>query len=169
MALPEDAEEWLERWISSHGDRITQFAHSYLRDWDEAQDVAQETFIRLFEAHQRRPRVTFSPAWLYQVAHRICIDRYRKRRSSERTAADAGNAALGVTHVTTDALLVHDTLERLPPRDRECLWLLYYEDLSIQEIANLLHLTPESVRARLSRARSRFRASWGGEPDGTDR
>lgn len=165
MGEHEDAEEWLGRWIAAHSDRITQFAFTYVHDWDDAQDVAQETFLRLFSSHRRHPGVQLSPGWLYQVAHRLCIDRHRKRRSSERFAASMTGISSGVQDIA-DTLVVHEVMNHLHPRDRECLWLVYYEDLSIAETAKALHLTPEAVRTRLRRARDRFRAQWEEETSG---
>ncbi|MDA8346488.1 MAG: sigma-70 family RNA polymerase sigma factor [Thermaerobacter sp.] len=158
------SEEWLEGWITSHGDRITQFAFTYTRDWQAAQDVAQETFLRLFTTHSSRPEAHISPGWLYQVAHHLCVDMLRKQHKAA-PSVEPPDLSSGL-HDGTDVLAVHEVMNHLRPRDRECLWLAYYEDLSIAETAKALHLSPEAVRTRLRRARDRFRAQWEVETSG---
>lgn len=165
MGAREEAEQRLEGWITSHGDRITQFAFTYVQDWAAAQDVAQETFLRLFSTHCQRPEVRISAGWLYQVAHHLSIDMLRKRQGPRRLEAKITAMTSGMQDLTV-TLVAREVMKRLHPRDRECLWLVYYEDLSIAETAKALHLTPDAVRTRLRRARDRFRAQWEVETSG---
>lgn len=159
MGNVEGSTSWVEAWVNSHGDRITQFAYTYTHDWGAAQDIAQETFLRLYRSRTHLQRTTFSPRWLYRVAHRLCID-WNRRRHGEHLLRDPADVGTSSQRDRPDRLAVQELLDRLPPRDRECLWLLYYEDMSIAEIARRMRMNPAAVRTRLRRARNRFRTMW---------
>jgi len=151
-------EAWFASMVERYGDRLVGFAQTYTQNWDDAQDIAQEVFLRLLRTRRQRPEASISPGWLYQVAHRLCIDWCRKRRRSASLALRS--AECPPMQAGLPDLSLQELLDQLPACDRECLWLLYYEDLSIAEIGLLLDLTPEAVRMRLHRARTHLRALW---------
>ncbi|MDA8346574.1 MAG: sigma factor [Thermaerobacter sp.] len=64
MGKAEDGASWVEAWVNSHGDRITQFAYTYTHDWEAAQDIAQETFLRLYRSRTDLQRTTRQDGWL---------------------------------------------------------------------------------------------------------
>jgi RNA polymerase sigma-70 factor (ECF subfamily) len=148
---------WLEHWIERWGDRMTRFAYTYVEDRGTAEDLAQEAFLRLFRHHQAHPHEDPRPAWLFTVVYRLAMDHRRRRQLEARVAGFRGETA------SSDAdtrLLVQDLVDRLPERDRACVWLFYYGDLSVKEIAEALATTPSEVKTRLYRARRRIGALW---------
>ena len=148
----------VETWVVAWGDRITRFAHSLTLDPALAQDVAQETFLRLLVWQRQHPLADPGPAWLFTVARNVAIDQLRRRR----TSAVREQASAPTDPDLAQRLAVRDAVAALPPGDRACLWLFYYGDLSVAEIGSTLHLSPTAVKARLHRARRRFAAIWDG-------
>lgn len=148
MSGPDEVEAWVKEW----GDRVTRFAYTYTRDWMAAEDVAQETFLRLY--HHARAGRAVSPAWLLTVARNLATDWLR------RSPAVALREDDGVSPEADRQLLVRDLVDRMRPRDREVLWLFYYADCSMVQIAEMLHIPVAQVKTRLHRARQRLRASW---------
>ena len=148
----------LVEWVAHYGDRLVQFAYTYLHDWDAAQDVAQETFARAMSTGRH-----LTPGWLFTVAHNLAVDEIR-RRHRVATVADCAPAMKG-TEVGL-SLQVTDALQRLSRRDRECLWLFYYADLSLEDVGKAMGLSASQAKGRLYRARRRFAVTWGTDQDG---
>lgn len=119
-----------------------------------AEDLAQETFVRLLRSirQYQYPR-PFKP-WLYAIASNLARDHFK---SADARYTDALDEAFEIaTEADTWALSgdeiaqVHGALQRLPTQQREALVLRYYNDLSLQEIADALHIPVGTVKSRLS-------------------
>lgn len=142
------------------GKKLVGFANLYTQDYALAQDMVQETFLKLYRWHQRHPNDTIHPGWLYRVLSRE-IATVRRRHTIATQPID--EAVEMTTHESSYLRMeVQDTLLRLPLPDQECLWLFYYLDWPVSQIAATLQVTPETVRGRLFRARQRFRDIWEG-------
>jgi RNA polymerase sigma-70 factor, ECF subfamily len=144
-------------------------AGGFLRDRGEVEDVAQEAFLKAYEALSRfRTDARFGP-WITQIATRLCYDRLRGRRRrqevgwddlswSEQTAA-RGLAAGGTA--TEDAAASRDLADRalatLPPKDRQALILADALGHTAAEVGQMMGCTALAVRLRLHRARRAVR------------
>ncbi len=161
--------DWLDTWIQEWGDKLTRFAHLHTGDRDLAQDIAQEAFLRLYRYHRDNPHESLTVGWLFTVTRNLARDALRKQRRqhNRETKLESSLAGVGSSFESgvTDRLMVDKVLYTLSQKDRDCLWLFYYEDYSVKDIAERLHLTPAGVRTRLHRARHRFEAEWEGIQD----
>ncbi len=162
---PDSLDEWIEPWMSLWANKITRYAFVLVCDQDLAQDVAQETFMKLLLFHRRYPRRSVTVGWLFKVARHLAFDTLRRHRRHPRSdngkidGDDTTNVNQSDSHVWMP-ILFRDLLERLPADDRECLWLFYYADWSTEQIARHLHIPPGTVRARLLRSRRRLKILW---------
>jgi RNA polymerase sigma factor (sigma-70 family) len=144
-------------------DAVVGLAHRMLGDAHEAEDAAQETFVRAYtQLATYQPARKFS-TWLLSIASHLAIDRLRRRRflalpletvpllewMADPDVADPERAAL--EGVERDSL--QRQLERLPAKYRCVLVLRYWYDFSYQEIAEALQMPPTLVKARLHRGR----------------
>jgi len=144
--------------------RIVQNAH-------EAEELAQETFVRLYQTRARfREGARFSP-WLYAIATNLARNRLRwwRRRPAVTLeawtefggeAADessAGRAASGALEQHECVEAVREAVAALPVELREALILCEYEELTQAEAAEALGVTPKAVEMRLYRARAGLR------------
>ncbi len=129
---------------------------------DEAQDIAQETFARLYQQRVRHPEREMSVAWLYTVARRLVVDHWRARRDVPQDSLAQQTPSLerdpAAIVATRDA--VARLLRRLPASERDCLVLFYFQDWTTERIAESLRIAPATVRVRLHRARERLRTLW---------
>lgn len=150
---------WLEGWMVNWGDKLVRFGFAHSGDWALAQDVAQETFLRLYHWHRSHPQREITPAWCYQVAYHLLVDDHR-RRTRERGLDPDPPAGRDPAEAAGDRAAVRDALASLSPADREALWLFYYEGWSTDHIAITLGRSPATVRTRLKRARDRFRTAF---------
>jgi RNA polymerase sigma factor (sigma-70 family) len=144
--------------------RIVQNAH-------EAEELAQETFVRLYQSRDRfREGARFSP-WLYAIAANLARNRLRwwRRRPAVSLEAwtefggetadesNAGRAASGAMEQRERAEAVRGAVAALPVELREALVLCEYEGLAQAEAAEALGVTPKAVEMRLYRARAGLR------------
>ncbi len=137
---------------------------------DAADDVFQESWIRVVRARDRfDPKRKFS-TWLFQIANNLCRDRWR-RLSSRGRALEAFKRERVATHVPDEAPEFRDTdpmRERvlsLPEKQREVLILRYYEDRSEAEIAEILGIPKGTVKSRMHTAVRSLRETLAAEGD----
>lgn len=165
---PSDS-EWLESWIRDWSDRLTRFAYALSGSPDVAQGLAQETFYRLWLFHRRHPAQWISPGWLFTVTRNLHRNRVRNETDARPMDAAAGDDTTpqDVASDVAASLDVLAVLDELPEGDRTCLWLFYYADLPVNEVAAALKISETAVKTRLHRARHRFQRLWGGQhPNG---
>ena len=144
--------------IERHADRPHRIAWRMLGDATEAEDVAQEAMLRLWQnAASWRGGGPGVAAWLTRVATNICVDRLRQRRrlSDEAVPERADDAPLADALISGEEarLEVIRALDNLPERQRAALVLTYYEELSNAEAAEMLEMNIKAFESLLLRAR----------------
>jgi RNA polymerase sigma-70 factor (ECF subfamily) len=139
--------------------RVYGFAYQHLRDLDEAHDLAQEIFVKLYRNLARydadRP---FEP-WFWKLAANTTIN-YRRKRVPMPTdqSADQATTGSGSGFPAHDPALI-DALAQLDPAYRLPILLHYYADLPLDQVAQSLSLTVPAIKSRLHRARALLRNS----------
>lgn len=143
--------------------RLLALAMRMLGDRTEAEDVAQDAFLRIW--HQSscwQPGQARFDTWLHRVALNLCYDRLRRRRE-QLVAKPPDQIDLGPTpeQGLEQADLgdrVGRALAALPPRQREAIVLHYYQELSNIDAAAVMEVSVEALESLLSRARRNLRA-----------
>jgi RNA polymerase sigma-70 factor, ECF subfamily len=150
--------------------RVQGICRRMLPDQTEAEEAAQETFMRVYRALGRFNGRYQLGAWITRIATNVCLDHLRARaRHPQPISLDEGHAE-DVSGDGTDpeSLVmrrseqdrVHECLAALPPVHRAALTLRDIEGLSYADIATALQMTESQVKALLHRARRGFRRSW---------
>jgi RNA polymerase sigma-70 factor (ECF subfamily) len=131
-------------------------------DRGDAQELAQETFLRAYRALARGERWDSPRAWLYRVASRLAIDDYRRRRLLRWLPLRDGqpDPRQVIGEATAEKLAVQAALAALPPKYRVPLVLYVYEERPVAEVAQTLGLSVSAVKMRLSRAREMLRDAY---------
>ena len=144
--------------------RIVALARRMLGDAAEAEDVAQETFLRAWkEAGRWRPGKARFDTWMHRVALNLCYDRLRRRREQpvavppEQT--DPGPAPDRGLHAQETGARVEAALMALPERQREAVVLCHYQELGNIEAAELMGVSVEALESLLGRGRRALRAA----------
>lgn len=148
--------------VAAYQGPVFNLAYRMLGNAVEAEDAAQETFIRMFsKLHTYRPEHKLS-SWVLSIAAHYCIDRLR-RRHGETLPLDEEPVAMmlpsrlpGPEELAQRAELREDVqrlVDRLAPAYRVPLILRYWHDLSYAEIADVMGVTTQAVKSRLHRAR----------------
>lgn len=134
----------------------------------DAEDAAQETFIRAYKAfHRYDPSRKFS-TWLLTIASNYCIDQHRRRKLptfsyDSLPVPDLPAKSIGMENRMMNNEhnnKVAELLECLNPKDRSAVVLRYWYDYSYEEIAEALSLTVSAVKSRLHRARRDLASEW---------
>ncbi|MFS1287945.1 RNA polymerase sigma factor [Pseudomonas piscis] len=146
--------------------RLLALAGRLLGDADEARDIAQESFLRIWKqaASWRNEQARFD-TWLHRVALNLCYDRLRRRKEhlsidAEQAVELADDAPLPLAQLEAEAedRRMAWALQQLPERQREAIVLQYYQELSNIEAAALMHISVEALESLLSRARRNLRS-----------
>jgi RNA polymerase sigma-70 factor (ECF subfamily) len=143
--------------IARHRNKLVRTAGNLLRDRHEAEDVAQEAFLKAFrELGKLRDDRAFS-GYLYRICVRLCMDRLRLKRA-ELVEFDSAQPHQG--GAVENRVVIEKLLAQLPPDLRTTLVLREMEQLSYEEVAELMRVPVGTVRSRLHTARERFRKLW---------
>jgi RNA polymerase sigma-70 factor, ECF subfamily len=150
--------------VDEHLPRVYRFALRLTGSRQEAEDLAQETFLRAWRrrGQLRDPRAT--SVWLLSIARNLWNDRLRRKArgaaGTEPLGEDYPSAGCGPDQdsmVREDLRQVLEAMDELPARQREVLYLFARQGLSLREIAAVLEITPEAAKASLCEARKRLR------------
>lgn len=139
---------------------IVRYATRMLGNQAEGEDVAQETFLRLWRDGERYEARGYKPStWLYRVAHNLCVDRLRQRKpeievGDEQHARDRTSTPLVEREVSDH---VSAALAGLPERQRAAIVLVHYEDKSLEEAGAVLGCAAGAVESLLARGRRSLR------------
>ena len=136
------------------------FAFGFLKDAQEAEDVAQEVFLRLYRTAASLENFVSLRAYLFRVARNLCIDHGRKLRPEPMD--DLPEPACGKTPLSQlcSAELraqIDLVLEGLPESQRAAIFLRHEQGMSYAEISDSLNVTLHAVESLLTRARKTFR------------
>lgn len=141
---------------------IHNLAYRMLGDPVEAEDAAQETFVRAWTRLRTFDVERKFSSWVLSIASHYCIDRLRRRRTAQVPLEDIlAQQAFADPHDGPErTLLVHEAqqsiramMEDLPTQYRAVLALRYWQDLSYDEMAEMLDTTVSAIKSRLHRAR----------------
>jgi RNA polymerase sigma-70 factor (ECF subfamily) len=142
---------------------------------DDALDLTQTTFLRVYKSLDGYEQRGYFTAWLYRVATTTYLKRRRRMATAKRSAMEVSRDALevpenlqGVPGRQLDGLLederrraLYKAVAELPEQMRDCLTLRLYHQLTYREIAVVKRVSVETVKAHLARGRSRLREALG--------
>ena len=158
------ADDWAAEALHQYADMVYRLAYAQMRNRADADDIFQEVFIRLVKKKPGFESGEHMKAWLIRVtvncARSLWLSSWKKRmvfwedEQLNRIPAEeapAGNEAL------------EEALDALPMKMRRVVHLFYYEEMSVDEIAEALNEKPSTIRSQLSRARKALKKTLTGE------
>jgi RNA polymerase sigma-70 factor (ECF subfamily) len=158
-----DAAAW-DTLVRVYWKRVFNIAYKFVARVDEAEDLTQEIFVKLFRALPTFDRRASFETWLTRVSRNLCIDRYRRRRREEERFTDEVDPdTIQIDELVSrpDATLeqrdeiamVRRALAKLDPTYREAVALRDVHELSYEEIAHRLQLPEGTIKSRINRGR----------------
>ncbi|MEA3319525.1 sigma-70 family RNA polymerase sigma factor [Sutcliffiella horikoshii] len=154
----------LEKVMLEYGDQLARLAYSYVKEQEIAKDLVQNTFEKCYTKLENFRHESTIKTWLYRITINECKDylkswSYKKSRMMELYSANK-NISLSSEEEAMEKWekgRVKSTIFTLPPKYREMIFLYYYEELTMEEIAELLGLSISTVKTRISRGRERLK------------
>lgn len=179
MALEEQEAEWIAQAQQGDSQAFSELVMAYqtpvynlcyrmLGNAGDAEDAAQESFIRAYKAIRRfDPKRKFS-SWLLSIASNYCIDQHRRRKLpsfsyDEFEGFDVPDHKPGIESGMVrgeEQESIQRLLDGLNAKDRAVVVLRYWYEYSYEEIAQELSLTTSAVKSRLHRARQNLAVDW---------
>nr|MDT0656566.1 SigE family RNA polymerase sigma factor [Micromonospora sp. DSM 115978] len=140
--------------------RLRRTAYLMCRDWHLAQDLTQITLAKAYVSWKRISRAANVEAYTRKILLRVLLDHQRRRSSREvATAALPEPSPDGSGQAGPDLrLTLLDALGSLPERDRAIVVLRYWEDHSVETVAEILAISPAVVKSQSARSLTRLRA-----------
>ncbi len=162
-----------EKIYEDESDSIFRFCLIRVSNREQALDITQETFLRLWTTLQKEEDILNSRAFLFTVAHRLIIDWYRKKKSSSLDDVVSGEdkvsydppdeKTIDTLWFGAEARFILDKIYELKPAHRHVVYLRFIEGLSPQDIGDILDISPNVASARINRGLKELRKKTGYE------
>ena len=164
---------------------IFNFIYRFYGNYDLAQELTQETFLRCYQFLKSYDTKRKFSTWLYAVAKNLCIDELKKQKSAREISLDDAMAAVDRKDAERgtrkdqqvqcirkeEDFRLLEALQELPSPARTVLLLHYFQGLSYQEIGEALALPVSTIKIRIFRAKKSLLEKWkemGWEEEGPD-
>ncbi|ALC92630.1 RNA polymerase subunit sigma [Bacillus sp. FJAT-18017] len=161
---PENKEVWFKKIMDLYGERLTKLSFNYTKDWNLAEDIVQDVFITCYKEYEDIHKIVFFKAWIFRVTINKCKD-YLKSSIFKRVVLNSNLLIFSKSpDLSPEMALLKSNEERflsscvlaLPVKYREVIILYYYEELSIEEISEILKINSNTIKTRLKRARMKL-------------
>ena len=144
----------------NYSDSLYHLAMAKTKTKEIAEDIVQDTFIKLFQSEKEFESKEHIKAWLIRVTINACNKYYK---SSWYTKTVAYEEQAGEVSMMEEKSEVYYAILELPDKYREVLHLYYYEELSVKEIASIMNMKAVSIETRIHRARALLKKKLKGE------
>ncbi|MBP1543876.1 MAG: sigma-70 family RNA polymerase sigma factor [Oscillospiraceae bacterium] len=142
----------LEQYIKEHRATVFRLAYSYVKNREDADDITQDAFMRLYVADPSFEGASNVKAWLIRVTINLAKDMLRS--GWYRSRAELPD---NIPCESEEEERLLDSVKKLNAENAAVIYLFYYEGYSVKEIAKLRRTTSAAVRTRLCRAREQLR------------
>jgi len=151
--------------VERYKDLVFTLTIRMLKNREEAEEVSQDTFIKVYKSLAKFKDESKFSTWIYRVAYNTCLDRLKKnKRQLNEVAIDEFTEhklktlddALEHLEKHEQQRAIQDCLQQLPSDDSFILTLFYFEDLSLDEISKIVSIDANTVKVRLFRSRKRL-------------
>jgi RNA polymerase sigma-70 factor (ECF subfamily) len=163
-------QEAFERLVPAYRRRVFGLAFSILRDRAAAEDLAQEVFVKLWQALPRYDGRAKLSTWIYAITRNASVSALRARRrtlslSDHPVREEAEGIAAAPAPATEDREL-RRVIEALPEKQRQAVTLYYLDERPVEEVAEMMGLPANTVKTHLHRARAGLAAALGATAEG---
>ena len=151
--------------VNRYKDLVFTLALRMLKNREEAEEVSQDTFIKTYKSLDKFKGDSKFSTWIYKVAYNSCLDRIKKNKKylNDVEINEFTEHQVKIVDNAFDALveeernqLIQDCLHLLPSEDSFLLTLYYFEEQTLDEIANIVGLTANNVKVKIFRSRKKL-------------
>ncbi len=158
--------------VQQHKDRVFGYSYYFLRNREDAEDVTQDVFVRLWQHWDEIDQHKIK-AWVMQVAHHRCIDFTRKRKRIHEDVYETTSHPGKIAYPPSSAMqnpdeqfelnetqrLLLNVLEGLPERTKSMMLMHYFQDLKFDTIAEILDININTVKVTVHRGRKMLKSA----------
>lgn len=155
------AEAGLEAFCHAEFPRLVGILGLYLGDVAVAEELAQETLVRVARRWDRVSAMDAPTGWTYRVARNLATSHLRRRQAARRAARRVGAAEPHGDPDTAVVLSVRSAVAELPDRQRLAIALRWFADMSAPEVADVMGISHDAVRSLTKRAYAALREELG--------
>lgn len=160
--------EALKKLVQKYQEKAVWIAYQMVGNFEEARDISQEAFIRVYRSIHKFNLMSNFYTWLYRIVINLCIDYLRKQGQRARPVSidDVGDVCAQPSNIERRlekeelSVKIYKVLEKVPPKYRSILILRDIEDYDCKEVATILDCNHNTVRWRLFRGRQIFKEIW---------
>jgi RNA polymerase sigma-70 factor (ECF subfamily) len=151
--------------VDRYKDLVYTLALRMLKHREEAEEVAQDTFIKVFKSLNKFKGDSKFSTWIYRVAYNTCLDNLKKNKKHLNNVAideftynklDTIDNALDHIIKEEKSTLIKNCINKLPEDSSALLTLFYFEELSLDEISKIINVEANTVKVKLFRARKKL-------------
>jgi len=151
--------------VNQYKDLVFTLALRMLKHREEAEEVAQDTFIKVFKSLDKFKGDSKFSTWIYKVTYNTCLDRIKKNKKHLNDVAideftfnklDTIDNALENLIAEEKHMLIKNCINKLPEDSSALLTLFYFEELSLDEISKIINIEANTVKVKLFRARKKL-------------
>ncbi|WP_299115883.1 sigma-70 family RNA polymerase sigma factor [uncultured Winogradskyella sp.] len=151
--------------VDRYKDLVYTLALRMLKHKEEAEEVAQDTFIKVFKSLDKFKGDSKFSTWIYRVAYNTCLDNIKKNKKYLNNVAideytfnklDTIDNALDNIINEEKSTLIKNCINKLPEDSSAILTLFYFEELSLEEISKIINVEANTVKVKLFRARKKL-------------
>lgn len=151
--------------VNRYKNLVYTLALRMLKHREEAEEVAQDSFVKIFRSLDKFKGDSKFSTWIYRVTYNTCLDRIKKNKKyinnvtiDEFTFNKLGTMDNALDHLIKEEkhLLIKKCINQLPEKSSALLTLFYFEELSLDEIAKIINIEANTVKVKLFRARKKL-------------
>ncbi|WP_163409236.1 RNA polymerase sigma factor [Flavobacterium ajazii] len=151
--------------VDRYKDMIFTLALKMVKNREEAEEVAQDTFIKIYNSLSKFKGDSKFSTWIYKIAYNTCLDRLKKNKKENlNISIDEFSAHLIKTMENALSALeekerkqtIQNSLNLLPSEENFLLTLFYFEDQSLEEIGKIMNINANNVKVKLFRSRQKL-------------
>jgi RNA polymerase sigma-70 factor (ECF subfamily) len=162
----------ITRLVEEYGNDVLRIATVILKSKELAEDVYQETFLRVVRSYSSYRRESSEKTWIISIAVNVCRDYMRsawKRRvivTDDFLTYSSDNDTEDIIEKRSERQALINAILKLPDKYREIIHLYYYQEMGIKDISDILRIPGGTVKSRLFKARALLHDMIGGEAHG---
>lgn len=151
--------------VDRYKDLVFTLALQMLKNREEAEEVSQDTFIKVFKKLKNFKGDSKFSTWIYRIGYNTCLDRIKSNKRKQNTVAineftahevKTLDNALSIMEAQESKQTIQDCLQMLPADDCALLTLYYFEELSLEEIGKIIGVKANNVKVKLFRSRKKL-------------
>ncbi|NLB78783.1 MAG: sigma-70 family RNA polymerase sigma factor [Clostridiaceae bacterium] len=169
---PSEMNKEISRLVEEYGNDVLRIATVILKSKELAEDVYQETFLRVVRSYSGYRRESSEKTWIISIAVNICRDYMRSAWKRRVVVTDdfltyiSDSNTEEIIEKRSEKQALINAIMKLPDKYREIIHLFYYQEMGVNDIANVLKIPGGTVKSRLFKARTLLHDMIGGEAHG---